>query len=103
MKIELREFTGADFYGWQGADLFADGSKPFLAVGEEGTLIVCGSETKDGTAVIMVYFGDDCDKWAFKSIDTKEQALKDAKILVAMLDEEFDEAQFHRFGFTVVC
>lgn len=100
---ELREFTGRDFYAYQGAEDFTDGSKPFIAEGNEGIMIVCGSETGDGTAVISVYFGMDGDKWGFKSSDNKEEALKDAKILTSLLDEEFDADQLRRFGFTVVC
>lgn len=99
---KLREFTKLDWYGWQGADEFKDGSSPLIAEGKEGTMIVCGSEIGDESAVISVYFGEDLNSWGFKSYNNKECALEDAEFLVDLLDTEFDESRWSELGFEVV-
>ena len=97
---KLREFTKLDWYGWQGANEFQDGT--VIAEGEQSTLIVCGSETNDGTAIISAYFGDDCSIWCFKSCESKECALEETEILIDLLDSEFDESKWRDFGFEIV-
>ena len=95
--------SGVDSYAWQGANDFADGTKPFIAEGEGGTLLVSGSDENDGTALISIYYGPDGDQWAWKSYDDKETALKDARLLVNIIDdEEVDVNQLKRFGFELM-
>ena len=102
-EATLKSMSGVDSYAWQGANDFADGTKPFIAEGEGGTLLVSGSDENDGTALISIYYGPDGDQWAWKSYDDKETALKDAKLLVNIVnDEEVDVNQLKRFGFELM-
>ena len=102
-EATLKSMSGVDSYAWQGANDFADGTKPFIAEGEGGTLLVSGSDENDGTALISIYYGPDGDRWAWKSYDDKETALKDAKLLVNIVDdEEVDVNQLKRFGFELM-
>ena len=102
-EATLKSMSGVDSYAWQGANDFADGTKPFIAEGEGGTLLVSGSDENDGTALISIYYGPDGDQWAWKSYDNKEIALKDAKLLVNIIDdEEVDVNQLKRFGFDIM-
>lgn len=102
---ELRTMTTADSWGWQGANDFRDGSKPLLADGEYATLVICGPDTPDeeDCANVGIYYGeDDNEHWAQKIYDTKEDAIKDSRILLKLLDDEIDENQLKRFGFDIV-
>ena len=102
-EATLKSMSGVDSYAWQGANDFADGTKPFIAEGEGGTLLVSGSDENDGTALISIYYGPDGDQWAWKSYDDKETALKDARLLVNIIDdEEVDVNQLKRFGFELM-
>ena len=102
-EATLKSMSGVDSYAWQGANDFADGTKPFIAEGEGGTLLVSGSDENDGTALISIYYGPDGDQWAWKSYDDKETALKDAKLLVNIVDdEEVDVNQLKRFDFEIM-
>ena len=102
-EATLKSMSGVDSYAWQGANDFADGTKPFIAEGEGGTLLVSGSDENDGTALISIYYGPDDDQWAWKSYADKETALKDAKLLVNIVDdEEVDVNQLKRFGFELM-
>ena len=98
-STELKPMSGTDILAWQGANDFADGSKPLIAYGDGGTLIVSGSDENDGSALISIYYGPDGDQWAWKSYDSKEAAIKDARILVKLIDDEVDTKQLNRFGF----
>lgn len=99
---KLREFSGIDFYGWGGANNFADGSVPCIAEGNEGTLIVSGSDENDGSAIVSVYFGDDESDWGFKTYESKEEAINEAEILVDLLDVELDVARWCELGFDMM-
>lgn len=102
-EAELRTMTGTDLLNYQGANNFDDGTKPFIAEGKGGTLIIAGSDENDGSALISIYYGPDGDRWAWKSYDDKETALKDAKLLVNIVnDEEVDVNQLKRFGFELM-
>lgn len=102
-EAELRTMTGQDLLNYQGANNFADGTKPFIAEGKGGTLLVAGSDDDDGTVLISIYYGPDGDQWAWKSYDDKETALKDARVLVNLIDdEEVDVTQLKRFGFEIL-
>ena len=102
-EATLKSMSGVDSYAWQGANDFADGTKPFIAEGEGGTLLVSGSDENDGTALISIYYGPDGDQWAWKSYNDKETALKDARLLVNIIDdEEVDVNQLKRFGFELM-
>ena len=102
-EATLKSMSGVDSYAWQGANDFADGSKPLIAEGKGGTLIVAGSDENDGSALISIYYGPDGDQWAWKSYDDKETALKDAKLLVNIVDdEEVDVNQLKRFDFEIM-
>ena len=102
-EATLKSMSGVDSYAWQGANDFADGTKPFIAEGEGGTLLVSGSDENDGTALISIYYGPNGDQWAWKSYDDKETALKDAKLLVNIVnDEEVDVNQLKRFDFEIM-
>lgn len=96
---ELKPMSGTDIFAWQGANDFADGSKPLIAYGDGGTLIVSGSDENDGSALISIYYGPDGDQWSWKSYDSKEAAIKDARVLVKLIDDEVDTNQLKRFGF----
>ena len=82
------------------------GSQLGFAIGyalSRGTLLVSGSDENDGTALISIYYGQNGDQWAWKSYDDKETALKDAKLLVNIVDdEEVDVNQLKRFGFELM-
>lgn len=97
--MKLREFTTTDWYGWQGCERFEDGSNPYISEGDEGILVVCGSNEKDGRAVVQVYFGEDGGQWGFKLYINKECALKEAEFLTDLLDAEFDEVKWQELGF----
>lgn len=103
-EATLKPMSKEDSFGWQGANNFADGSKPLIAEGKGGILIVSGSDENDGSALISIYYGpDDGDQWAWKSYDNKEVAIKDAKLLVNIIDnEEVDANQLKRFGFELM-
>ena len=103
-SAQLRQFTGKDYWGWGGAEKFADGSEPLIAEGEGAVMIISGPDMPgdDEYATIGLYYGEDDDKWAWKSYDTKEIAIKDAKILLNLIDEEIDETQLKRFGFEIM-
>ena len=99
----LKPMTKEDSFGWQGANNFADGTQPYIADGKGGTLIVSGSDENDESALISIYYGPDDDQWAWKSYADKETALKDAKLLVNIVDdEEVDVNQLKRFGFELM-
>lgn len=99
----LKSMTKEDSFGWQGANNFSDGTQPYIADGDGGTFIVSGSDENDGSALISIYYGPDNDQWAWKSYDSKEAALKDAKLLVNIVDdEEVDVNQLKRFGFELM-
>ncbi|MDY5929910.1 MAG: hypothetical protein SPJ27_07740 [Candidatus Onthovivens sp.] len=99
----LKPMTKEDSFGWQGANNFADGTQPYIADGKGGTIIVSGSDENDGSALISIYYGPDDDQWAWKSYDSKETALKDAKLLVNIVDDkEVDVNQLKRFGFELM-
>jgi hypothetical protein len=106
-STELRPFTGRDHMTWGGEHNFADGSKPMIVDGEFATILVGQSDDQVGTedACISIYYGDpesDAPQWAFKIYDNKESAMKDARILAKLVDEEIDENQLKRFGFDIV-
>ena len=44
----------------------------------------------------------DTPQWGFKNYTNKESAIKDAKFLAKLADEEIDEEQLRRFGFEIV-
>lgn len=102
MKNEIREFTTTDWYGWQGCECFADNSKPLISEGDEGILVISGSNEKDGRAVVCVYFGDDGSDWGFKLYVNKECALKEAEFLTDLLDVKFDKKKWQNLGFETV-
>lgn len=107
-STELRPFDTRDYAGWGGAHKFSDGSAPMIVDGEYATIIVSQSDEQVGTdeATIAIYYGDvDADEnhWSFKGYDDKESAIKDAKVLAKLADDEIDESQLNRFGFTNVC
>ena len=102
-EAALKPMTKEDSFGWQGANNFADGTQPYIADGKGGTLIVSGSDENDRSALISIYYGPDDDQWAWKSYNDKETALKDAKLLVNIVDdEEVDVNQLKRFGFELM-
>lgn len=102
-EAALKPMNDTDLLNYQGANNFADGTKPFIAEGKGGTFIVAGSDENDGSALISIYYGPDSDQWAWKSYDDKETALKDAKWLVNIVDdEEVDVNQLKRFGFELM-
>lgn len=106
-STELRQFTGRDHMTWGGEHDFADGSKPLIADGEFATILVGQSDDQVGTeaACISIYYGDpeaDNPHWGFKIYDDKESAIKDARLLTKLVDDEIDEAQLLRFGFEIV-
>ena len=102
-EAALKPMNGADLLDYQGANNFADGTQPYIAEGKGGTLIVAGSDENDGSALISIYYGPDGDQWAWKSYNDKETALKDAKLLVNIVDdEEVDVNQLKRFGFELM-
>lgn len=106
-STELRPFTGRDHTTWGGEHNFADGSSPMIVDGEFATILVGQSDDQVGTedACISIYYGDpesDVPQWGFKCYDNKESAIKDAKILAKLADEEIDENQLIRFGFDIV-
>ena len=102
-EASLKPMTKEDSFGWQGANNFADGTQPYIADGKGGTLIVSGSDENDESALISIYYGPDDDQWAWKSYADKETALKDAKLLVNIVDdEEVDVNQLKRFGFELM-
>lgn len=106
-NTELRQFTGRDHMSWGGEHAFADGSEPMIADGEYATILVGQSDDQVGTeqACISIYYGDpeaDNLHWGFKIYDDKESAIKDAKFLVKLVDDEIDENQLVRFGFEIV-
>lgn len=100
-ESELRPFTGKSWLDFSGAAKFPDGSSPMIAEGKFGTLIVGGPDNPDDDVVLVsIYFGSS--GWGWKSYIDKETALKDARILVKLLDDEIDENQLRRFGFELV-
>lgn len=106
-NTELRPFTSRDHAGWGGVHNFADDSSPMIVDGELATILVGQSDEQVGTeeATISIYYGDpeaDSPHWAFKGYDNKESAVKDAKVLARLADEEIDESQLNRFGFEIV-
>lgn len=104
-SIELEPLVPPHSYAWQGVNDFSDGTTPLWAESEYATLLVGGAEDKSGYSVISIYFGEDYENpsWGFKSYEDKDSAIKDAKVLIKMLDSEIDKNQLIRFGFTMVC
>ena len=103
----LRPFDSRDHAGWGGVHNFADGSEPMIVDGEFATILVGQSDEQVGTeeACISIYYGDpeaDSPEWGFKCYDDKESAIKDAKILAKLADDEVDVNQLKRFGFEIV-
>jgi len=103
----LRPFDSRDHAGWGGVHDFADGSSPMIVDGEFATILVGQSDEEVGTesATVSIYYGDpeaDAPQWAFKGYNDKESAIKDAKFFAKLADEEIDESQLERFGFTIV-
>ena len=75
--------------------------------GEFATILVGQSDEQIGTedACISIYYWDleaDTPQWGFKNYINKESAIKDAKFLAKLADEEIDEEQLRRFGFEIV-
>lgn len=105
-SAQLRRFTGSDSWTWGGATNFADGEPPMIAESDFATLIVSGPDCGDDEgATVSIYYGDpesEITEYGFKCYDNKELALKDAKILIKLLDDEVDEAQLSRFGFEIM-
>lgn len=103
-STELRPFTGIDSAGWGGVHNFADDTKPMIAEGEFATLLVGRSDddVNSETATISIYFGEDGESWGWKSCANKEIAIKDAKVLAKLVDEEIDIEQLERFGFEML-
>ena len=105
-SAELRRFSGNDSWTWGGATDFADGEPPMIAESDFATLIVSGPEFgEDDGATIAIYYGDpesEITEYAFKGYETKELGLKDARVLIKLIDDEIDEAQLKRFGFEVM-
>lgn len=100
---ELRTMSGTDIYAWQGAADFKDGSKPLIADGEYATMIVSGPDSSDSDeAMIGIYFGDENEHWAMSTFISKEKAIKYAKMLLPLLNEEIDDYDLKRFGFEIV-
>lgn len=99
---ELRPISGPDIWAWQGANNFADGSAPLIAETEYATMIVSGSDEKDGSSVVAIYYGNDDDKWAFKEFATKEDGIKGAKMWMDLIEEPVDEEELKTAGFTLV-
>ena len=105
---KLREFTNLDWYGWQGANNFADGSTPLIAEGNEATLIACGVESEVNNHItyietmVSVYFGDEGNCWCYKCYENKESALEETEILLDLLDVEFDESKWRELGFEII-
>lgn len=102
----LRRFTGEDSWTWGGATDFTDGEPPMIAESDFATLIVCGPDGGDEEgATVSIYYGDPeaaKPEWGFKCYDNKDLALKDARILVKLIDSEIDEDQLKRFGFELM-
>ena len=97
---ELRTMSGTDIYAWQGANDFKDGSKPLIADGEYATMIVSGPDSSDSDeAIISIYFGDENEHWATSTFISKEKAIKYAKMLLPLLNEEIDDYYLKRFVF----
>lgn len=106
-NTELRPFDSRDHMTWGGEHNFADGSKPMIVDGEFATILVGQSDEQVGTenACISIYYGDpeaSTPQWGFKNYNNKESAIKDAKVLARLADDEIDESQLERFGFTLV-
>ena len=105
-STELRPFTGRDHMTWGGEHNFADGSAPLIVDGEFATILVGQSDDQVGTeeACISIYYGDPEEDmhWGFRIYDDKESAVKDAKILAKLADDEIDKSQLTRFGFEFV-
>ena len=105
-NIQLRSFTGTDSMSWGGATNFADGTSPMIAESDFATLIVSGPDGGDDDgATVAIYYGDpesDLTEYGFKCYDNKELALKDARVLIKLLDDEIDESQLRRFGFEIM-
>ena len=100
---ELRTMSGTDIYAWQGAADFKDGSKPLIADGEYATMIVSGPDSSDSDeAMIGIYFGDENEHWAMSTFISKEKAIKYAKMLLPLLNEEIDDYDLTRCGFEIV-
>lgn len=103
----LRPFDSRDRAGWGGVHNFADDSEPMIVDGEFATILVGQSDEQVGTesACISIYYGDpeaDAPQWGFKTYDDKDSAIKDAKFLARLADDEVDENQLKRFGFEIV-
>ena len=106
-NTNLRPFDSRDHAGWGGVHNFADDSEPMIVDGEFATILVGQSDEQVGTeeACISIYYGDpeaDSPNWGFRCYDNKESAIKDAKVLARLADDEVDENQLKRFGFTLV-
>ncbi len=101
-EATLKPMSGTDLLNYQGANNFADGTKPFIAEGKGGTFLIAGSDEKDGKALITIYYGPDGDQWAWKSYSDKETALEDGRLLVNLIDEEINVMQLKRFGFELM-
>lgn len=100
-SAQLRTFTSTDSFGYQGARDFKDGEKPMIADGKFATLIISGPDIPSEDYVVMsIYYNEE--DWCWKSYSTKEDAVKDAQILVGLLDNEIDEEQLKRFGFEIM-
>lgn len=106
-NTELRPFNSRDRLTWGGENEFADGSEPMIVDGEFATILVGQSDEQVGTedACISIYYGDSEGsepEWGFKNYKNKESAIKDAKLLAKLADEEIDVEQLKRFGFEII-
>lgn len=105
-SAQLRSFTGKDSWTWGGATNFADGDSPMIAESDFATLIVSGPDSGDTDgATVSIYYGDpesEITEYGFKCYDNKELALKDARVLVKLIDDEIDVSQLKRFGFEIM-
>ena len=95
-KMELKEFTKTDWYGYAGVERFADGSEPMIAgvdVTDNSGVTVIADRT--GVEVNINYdAGDEGDKYFAYSIElgnmSKSLVIEFAKSVVDRINELLD-------------
>lgn len=106
--MKLKEFSGTDFYSFQGATNFPSGRKPMIADGKKATLIVGGFDsTSDfGIHIIPAHENDIGYSLgyedAIKFYDNEERAIEDANVLAHLLDCDLVRAFVESIGFQVI-
>lgn len=104
----LRRFTTEDYYGFAGADLLPDGSRPFIADLDirttrwaGGCIIISGDENRKSPIYVTIeLWGHDCETSAYaRNFDTLDAALRFGAYMPDKLNDEELTVTADMFGF----